>query len=141
VSRNRLVLNGMAEFRAALRNLPETLAGEAAHIVEGAANGAAADVKRRYPIQSGHLVGGVQVTHFDNGRVAAGAIVKSGAKHSHLYEYGTRRRQTAKGANRGAMPKASDATAMIPAIVRARKRMYAELADLLRRAGFQVTGV
>jgi len=157
VSQNQLRFDGMSELRAQLRNLPETLAGEASHIVEGAANGAAAEIPRNYPIRDtnlhpgprrkspwfppGNLARGVRVTHFERGKVAAGAIVKSAAKHAHLFEFGTRQRRTNKGANRGVMPKAPASEAMIPVVIRARKRMYSQLADLLRRVGFQVEGV
>jgi hypothetical protein len=137
----QLKLDGMKEFREALRKLPEELAGEAAHIVEGAANGVASEVRRVYPSHTGNLIGGVRVTHFEGGKVAAGAIVKSSAKHSHLYEYGTAQRRTAKGANRGRMPVPNESRRMIPIVVRARRRMYAQLADLLRRNGFVVSGL
>ena len=136
----QLRLDGMAELREALRKLPEELAGEASHIIEGIANGVASETRRVYPIQTGRLVGGVKVTHFEHGKVAAGAVVKSSAPHSHLYEYGTKSRKTAKGWNRGSMPKADESKRMIPIVVRARKRMYAQLSDLLRRAGFVIEG-
>lgn len=135
-----LKFDGLTELRAALRKLPEDLAGEASHIVEGIANGAAADIRRVYPSHTGRLIGGVVVTHFEHGKVAAGAIVKSGAPHSHLFEYGTKARRTGKGANRGTMPKAPESERMVPIVVRARKRMYAQLTDLLRRAGFVIEG-
>jgi hypothetical protein len=137
----KLELNGMAELREALRNLPETLAGEASHIVEGVANGVASDVRRAYPSRSGRLIGGVQVTRFETGKVAAGAIVKSAAKHAHLFEYGTASRRTSKGVNRGRMPKAPQNERMVPIVVRARKRMYSQFAEMLRRIGFVVEGL
>lgn len=141
MSNNKLVFNGMSEFRALLRHLPEDLTSEASHIVEGTANGAAYEIKRGYPDTSGRLIGGVQVSHFEKGKVAAGAIVKSAAKHAHLFEFGTRQRRTNTGANRGVMPKAAESAAMIPKVIRARKRMYSQLADMLRRVGFRVEGV
>ena len=132
---------GLTELRTALRNLPEELAGEASHIVEGAANGAAAQIKRVYPIgKTGNLVAGVTVEHASQ-KVAAGAIVKSKSPHSHLWERGSQTRRTGKGANRGRMPAAPESEKMIPIVVRARRRMYADLANLLRRVGFQVDGV
>ena len=136
-----LKLDGMAEFREALRHLPEHLAGEASHIVEGAANGAASEVRRVYPSHTGRLIAGVRVTNFEGGKVAAGAIVKSSARHSHLFEFGTKSRRTAKGWNRGSMPKAQESERSIPIFQRARRRMYLQLADLLRRNGFEVAGL
>ena len=73
----QLRLDGMTELREALRKLPEELAGEAANIIEGIANGVASETRRVYPIQTGRLVGGVKVTHFEHGKVAAGAVVKA----------------------------------------------------------------
>jgi hypothetical protein len=135
----RLRLDGMNELRAQLRRLPEELRSDASHIVEATANGVAADVRRRYPQgETGNLIRGVAVTRVDAGKVAAGAIVKSASKHAHLFERGTNTRRTGKGANRGRMPEASESQQMIPVVIRARRRMYEQLADLLRRAGFQV---
>lgn len=131
----RLEFNGLAELKRALRDLPEDLAGEAQHIVEGAANSAAAEIKHGYPVKTGHLRDGLTVTHFESGKVAAGAIVKNRAKHSHLFEFGTHRRHNAKGANRGTMPAAHK---FVPIAIKARRRMYGLLADMLRRHGFTV---
>lgn len=136
----KLKFDGMQEFRSMLRNLPQELTGEASHIVEATANGAASDVRRAYPSKSGRMIGGVQVTHFDGGKVAAGAILKSSAPHAHLFERGTRPRKTAQGWPRGSMPEAPEREQMIPIVVKARRFMYGKLAELLRRAGFHVEG-
>ena len=130
---------GLTEFRAALRNMPEELAGEAAHIVEGAANGAAAQIRRVYPVKTGNLVSGVVIEH-NQQRVAASAVVRSKSPHAHLFERGTRPRRTAKGANRGSMPEAPENEKMVPIAIRTRRRMYSELADMLRRIGFVIEG-
>ncbi len=139
MSHNTLRFDGLNELRAQLRQLPEDLAGEASHIIEGVANGVASDVKRHYPIgKTGNLVRGVIVTHFEGSKVAAGAIVKSAAKHAWIFEHGTRQRRNAKGANRGRMPEAPEGQRMIPVVIRARRRMYELLFDMLRRHGLQV---
>ena len=135
-----LKFDGMAEFRAALRQLPEHLTGEARHIVEGTANAAHADVRRAYPSHTGHLIGGVVVTRVDAGKVSAGAILKSTAKHAHIFEYGTRGRRTSRGWNRGQMPKAPQNEAMVPIVVRHRRTMMGKLIDMLRRNGLVVEG-
>lgn len=132
--------NGLQELKTALRNMPEELAGEASHIVEATANGAAAEVRRAYPSKSGRLIGGVHVTHFEGGKVAAGAVLKSSAPHSHLFERGTRSRKTDKGWNRGSMPEAPENRKMVPIVVKARRRMYSLLTEMLRRAGFVIEG-
>lgn len=142
MSNNRLELQGLAELRAALRNLPKVLTGEASHVVEGAANGAASTVKSNYARgKTGNLIEGVVVEHGSFGQFAAGAIVKSKAKHAWIYENGTQVRHTAKGAHRGVMPAPSPpGRAFIPVMIKARKQMYLKLADLLKRHGLQVTG-
>ena len=134
---NRLVFDGLDELRAALRRLPEELAGEAQHEVEGAANGAAADIKRAYPVRTGRLRDGVTVTHMHQGKYHAGAIVKNRAPHAALFEYGTQARHTSIGANRGVMPPGN---VFVPPIIRARHRMYQRLAEMLKRHGLVVTG-
>jgi len=147
-----LRFDGMAEFRAALRKLPEDLAGEASNIVEATANGVAAQVRGNYPIgPTGNLVRGVTVTHFENRKVAAGAIVKSVAKHAWIFERGTKVRSGAGGnergrgsrrgnrlANRSAMPEAPESQQMVPVVVRYRRRMFEQLFAMLRRHGFTV---
>jgi hypothetical protein len=137
MSNNRFEWQGLAELRAALRALPTALKGESAHIVEAAANGAAAQVKANYARVSGDLVEGVDV-QLENGTFAAGAIVRSRSKHAWMYENGTQVRHTFKGANRGAMPPAPPGRAFIPVMQRKRKRMYEDLKGVLTRAGLQV---
>jgi hypothetical protein len=130
---------GFDEFRTALRNLPADLTGEAGHIVEATANGAAVDIKRGYAAhrRSGNLQSGVTVTHVDKGKFSAGAIVKNTAKHANIFEVGTQARHTAIGANRGSMPPGH---VFVPVVVRARRRMFAQLKDMLVRHGLVVSG-
>jgi len=134
---NRLVFDGLSELREALRNLPAELAGEAQHIVEGAANGAAASIKAAYPVRTGNLRDHLTVTHVDQGKYSAGAIVKNTAKHAALFESGTQARHTDIGANRGSMPPGH---VFIPRVTKARRQMYTVLKDLLVRKGLLVSG-
>jgi hypothetical protein len=136
-SNNQLRFDGLAELRAALRELPSDLTSEASHIVEGAANSAAADIKPAYPVRTGHLRDGLTVTHFDQGKFSTGAIVKNTAPHAFMFENGTQVRHTDIGANRGSMPPGH---VFIPRVIRARRRMYEELKALLVRSGLQVSG-
>lgn len=134
-----VVLEGMAEFREALKNLPDDLVAEAGHIVEGAANGAAADIRGGYPVASGNLRDGVTATRQDgSARIAATSVVKSGSPHASIFENGTKTRTTKAGANRGRMPKPEESLRMIPKVIRARRRMQDDLVDMLRRQGFEV---
>lgn len=138
MAQNRLVFEGLAELKAALRSLPADLAGEAGHEVMGAANGAAAEIKRNYRGTEASLAAAVQVEHADPGRFAAGARIITRHKLAWIFEVGTQMRHTAFGANRGAIQPPRHA--FIPPIIKARRLMYTRLADLLRRHGLTVTG-
>jgi len=139
MARNRFIFDGLAELRAALRNLPADLAGEAQKIVEGAANGAAVAVRRNYAShrRTGKLQDSVQVDHSTAGPFAAGALVLSVSPHAHLIEWGTEARHTAIGANRGRMPPMH---LFVPVMEKARHDMYAQLAAMLKRHGLEVSG-
>jgi hypothetical protein len=139
----RLTLTGVAELRAALQALPAELAGEAGHLVEAAANGAALEVRRAY---GAHRVTGNLQEHVLVNTRAAGPLgvnyqVKSSARHAWLFEYGTQARHyvTVKGRRHvtGRMPPAN---LFVPIAIRARRAMAATLVDLLERHGLTVTG-
>jgi hypothetical protein len=135
-----LVLEGLAEFREALRRLPEQLRAEGAEIVGDAAELTKASLIQAYPLgDTGKLRAGVRLVKAftDYGAVA---IVKSTAKHASIWEFGTAVRSTRQGWNRGVSPSHA-AEGLIPIAMRNRKHMYAQLGALLQRAGFEVHGV
>lgn len=134
---SRIVWNGLAELREALRNLPAELTAEASHIVDGVANAAAADIKEGYPARTGNLRDHVFVSHRDKGRFAAGAVVKNTAKHAWIFENGTQARHTDIGSDRGSMPPGH---VFIPAVIKRRRIMYQQLRALLERHGLKVLG-
>jgi hypothetical protein len=136
MSHNVLRFEGLDELRDALRALPTELTGEASHEIIGAANGAAADIKRAYPVGTGNLRDGVDVIH-ERGPFHAGATVRNTSKHAFIFENGTQTRRTSQGWNRGAMP---SGRVFIPRMIRARRRMYEQLKALLVRKGLSVTG-
>lgn len=148
---------GLEDFRRALRSLPDDLKNEAAGIVEAAAEDAKKAAYFAYPTGptrtvkrrrkgvttsvtrvGGNLKKGLRVLHNAGRRFGTESIVKSTAKHAHLFEFGTGRRITNKGANRGVMPKAPENEAFIPIAIRIRRRMTKQLIELVRRAGFIV---
>lgn len=126
-----LQLDGVAEMRAALEALPETLAREElGPIVRATADGLVSELKATYPKHDGVLADRVVV---EDSRAGTGlrAKVRSKAPHAHLYEYGTVRRFTARtGANRGTMPARP---VFVPAAIRWRARMLRATVDALRR--------
>lgn len=137
MSNNRMVLTGFTELKAALRALPQELAGEAKDIVNAAATGAGADLSSAYPEVSGNLRKGVKVEHVSGAALGVIARVKNTARHSHLYEFGSQVRRTSSGANRGAMP---PRPTFLPIVIRRRRAMYEALLALVRRAGLTVNG-
>ena len=137
---NRVVWSGLEELKAALRQMPAALAQEGSAIVYAHARSAQQDIVAGYPSVTGRLRGGVRVTLEANARFGAGAVLKSAAPHAHLYEFGTKRRQTKRGWNRGVMPKAPLDKQAIPKIIRWRVRMYSQLAAMLERHGLKVSG-
>jgi hypothetical protein len=124
----------MAEFKAALRNLPDELSGEGGDIVLRRADEAAQDIRSAYPEVTGNLKSHVVIKVIPS-PAGASAVVKSTAKHAFLYENGSQARHTDIGANRGAMPPAH---IFIPMMVRKRLAMVGDLTALLKRAGLEV---
>lgn len=127
---------GLTELREALRRLPEDLTGEASHLVEASTNAAAVAIKGGYPARTGNLRDHVS-TEFSRTGLSVVGRVKSTSPHAYIFENGTQARHTAIGANRGAMPPGH---VFLPAVIRERRRMYADLTDLLERHGLLVTG-
>jgi hypothetical protein len=136
MSNNRLTFPGLAELRAELRALPAALAAEAAHIVEGRANGAGATIKGGYPSRAGELRDKLEVEHTRN-PFGARSVVRNTSKHALPFEYGTQARHTKIGANRGSMP----ANPLFTQTVRRERRaMYSDLQAMVVRHGLTVTG-
>jgi hypothetical protein len=134
----KIEMQGLAELRAALRQLPEHLTEEASGIVHKHARTAEQRIVQNYPQgPTGNLRRRVGTEH-SKSRMTASSRVRSRAPHSHLFENGTNVRRNAKGANRGRMPEASDAQKMVPAVIRQRRQMVEELKDMVRREGFKV---
>lgn len=143
MSHNRLVFEGLDELRAALRQLPAELTVEASRIVEGAANGAAAEMKSGYP--PGELRDGVTVTQFHQGLFSAGMILKNRSPLGFLWDNGSEARHyiTVRG-NRHATGKMWGRRpaphTFVRAMSKARRLMWRQLKDLLTRRGLLVTG-
>lgn len=131
---------GLAELREQLRRLPDDLAGEADHIVQGAANYAAVAARTGYASHrfTGNLQEHVEVVPGTHDRYGAAYIVRNSARHAHIFESGTEVRRTTDGWNRGRMPAGN---VFIPAMIRARNEMWRNLAAMLARVtGWQVSG-
>jgi Bacteriophage HK97-gp10, putative tail-component len=137
MSHNHWEFDGLEELKRALRDLPESLAGEATGIVNASANAAAREIEQAYPRRTGNLRNHVSVSHQQGGRVSAAAIVKNTAKHAWIFENGTQARHTDLGANRGSMPPGH---VFVPRVIRHRRQMYEALKELLVKHGLIVSG-
>jgi hypothetical protein len=119
--------SGMDALIDDLNGLPDELKGEAANLIQAAANATEADVRQQYVRgKTGNLLNGV-------GQKSDGPLavrVYSRAKHAHLYELGTVQRFQNNGKNTGTMPAKP---VFIPAAIRARKRMMDGFERVLRR--------
>lgn len=139
MSSNRLVLDGLAELRAALQRLPEELRQEGAAIIDNAAEVTASSLRQSYPVgDTGNLRAGVSVKteHTPYGTIG---IVTSRSPHAHLWEFGSQNRVTRAGWRRGKSPEHKK-EGLVPIAQRNRKKMNQQLVELVRKAGFQVSG-
>lgn len=139
MAKTHVVWQGLEELKTLIQQLPDTTTAETAKLAEAAANSAAVDIRGAYPVRTGTLRDRVKVAPLRSrsGR-SVGMAVTNTAPHAHLFENGTQTRQTSLGANRGAMPPGH---VFVPRIIRARRRLYDQLKDLLRRLGAnRVTG-
>jgi hypothetical protein len=72
-----------------------------------------------------------------SGQFVTGAVVKNTAPHAILFELGTQARHTKIGANRGSMPPGH---VFVPRIVKARRKLTADLKAMVAAHGAVVTG-
>jgi hypothetical protein len=131
----KFVWEGFEDLKIALRALPEELTVEAAHIIEGAWNGAAVDIKAGYPSESG-LGRTVTVSHRRD-RFGAVSTIRNTSPRALWFEEGTQVRHTSFGANRGAQEAKH---VFYPPIRKARRKGMEDLKALLVRKGLLVTG-
>ncbi len=134
----RLNFEGLSELRDGLSRLPQELAAKAASVVQTTAEQVGQEVQANYPTHAGNLKRGVRVT-VSGTNVSTVGIVRSASPHAHLFEYGTTRRQTRTGANRGVMPQAPADERVGPRASRARKRMVDRLIAIVEEAGLTVS--
>lgn len=124
---------GLREELAAIESLADDCQGEAMHIVEGAANGAAVDVRTAYGahVFSGKLQERVLVEDIPNGKV-----VKSGSPLAYIFEFGSEARHyvTKRGITHevGAMPAAH---IFVTIMVRTKRRMQRDIISMIWRHG------
>lgn len=141
MSNNRIRFDGLAELKAALRNLPQRLTQEASNIVEHTAQQMKDDVQAAYRAKvkeevTGNLVNRVVISRSTGGFIT-GAVVKNNAPHAYIFEHGTQVRHTDLGYNRGRMP---PGRVFVPIAVRRRREMFNALKSMVERNGLTVIG-
>ena len=136
MSQNRLRFDGLDKLITDLRNLPETLRTEAGHLIEATANGAAVKVRSAYGKhrRSGNLQDHVVVDHKTTA-FGVRSVVRSTARHAHLFEFGTKAR------HKGLKPSIAPAhPTFIPIMEADRREMYERLKEFVARQGLEVSG-
>ena len=132
-----VTMQGMDELKALLRQLPAELTDDADTVVREAADQTAAEIKAVYDRHRSSKKGnkGRSPVHLADSVVIQRMVrpglvryrVRVTAPHAHLFEYGTYRAE--------ANP------TLVPAAIRQRSLMVQGLIDLMRRRGFEVSGV
>ena len=136
---NKFTWDGLTELKEALRNLPADLAGEAGHLVEARANGAAAIIKAGYHVVTGDLRDKLTVTHTTTA-FGATSIVKNTSRYAQAYDRGSNVRHRAGGGSTGRMWTHTAPTHLFARTAAVQRRlMYGDLIDLLERHGALVT--
>lgn len=132
----RVHVTGLTELMRELSNAPEEIRADGMDIVRDTTERAAADLRNEY---EQHHVSGTLARRVTASYPASGALVgviQSTAPHSHLFEWGTKARTSASGANRGVMPKAN----VVVRVARShRERMETRLMAMLANRGFLVS--
>jgi hypothetical protein len=140
----RMVLDGLDELITELGKQPKEIRDRGLVIVREETEGAAEELRQHYP-EASRTVHGTgtlrsRVRTFYPSTTILTGIVQSMAPHAHLWHWGTKVRQTDRGANRGRMPKPNPEP-LVPIARRRRLSMNRRLADMLRGLGYVVTGV
>lgn len=134
-------IQGFDELIRQLTDAPEHIRDRGMEIVKATTETAAREIQATYPKgPTGNLRDRVK-TFYPSESLLVG-IIRSTAPHSHLWEFGTRVRRNAAGANRGRMPAHKGHAAKVtPTIAdKHRQTMVRQLVAMLRGMGFQISG-
>ena len=114
-------------------------------MVETQAEAALAAMERAYPVRDygaragrGQLVKGLKLDLFGDARSGTSGRIVNKAPHAWIFENGTGPRTWANGKSTGSMPPGK---VFIPIAMRYRRLLESSLVDLVRRAGFSVSGM
>ena len=122
-----VVWTGLDEYLAELAALPSDMATDSQTVMLDSATSAANEIRALYPVRTGRLRDGVRVVNRSRD-LRAQATVTNTSAYAAAFEYGTQSRQTAIGANRGAMPAGR---VFVPVMVRRRRDAVRKVGDVL----------
>ena len=129
-----VVWDGLEELLAELKAMPEACAGEAAKLVDGAANGAYVDISGAYPIRTGNLRKGMRIKRVEKKGLFVAAKVENVAALANIFEKGTEARHYVEASGvqhlTGKMPAGQ---VFVPRAIKARRRLTQELIDMTAR--------
>lgn len=145
MSPNRVVWNGLAEYKAELKQLPTELTGEAAKVIEGEVKGAYVAISGVYGRHrhTGTLQKRLKIAPLKiKGNETTGLELKSGSPLAWLFDNGSQARHWASGKSTGRMWGRTPPTHIFAKTVGIAKRDIVRLlkAMVLRRGATSVTG-
>jgi hypothetical protein len=135
----KFTLGGVAVQQSKFKQLPSFLAARAQAALVSLGTTVAADIAAAYPHRSGALAAGIVVKSQPQ-KNKARVVLANRVKWSAGYEFGTKRRQTKKRANRGSIAPAPTGRNFVPRIMKARIDLVPRLAAIMRAEGLTVTG-
>lgn len=131
--------DGLDELRAALRHLPVELTAEASNIVQGTANAAIVDMRAEYP--EGELRDKLYQSPITRGIFGVGIQIKNASGWAWHWDHGTKLRHRSGNVSTGAEWGGKKAPHTFGRIMaQSRRRMYAQLRQMLEEHGLIVTG-
>src|SRR5262245_16479583 len=128
---------GLDQLESFFKRLPQDAADRAAPIVAKHAKAAEIRIHDAYPVRTGRLRDGLHLELVAAGPFGAAIRLINRAPHANIFENGTQARHTTLGAFRGAMPPGH---VFHPIADEENRAMVAELIEMLRDMGFEVTG-
>jgi hypothetical protein len=133
----RVTLTGFDELLKQMADAPREIREEAMERVRFVTESAANEMRAGYGRHrvTGNLVGSVKTTYPSDDVIVG--IAHATAPHAHLFQWGTKKRRNASGANRGRMPVA-DQPNVVDLARRWRQVLKRDLMAMMERLGFQV---
>jgi hypothetical protein len=137
----KFTLGGVAVTQSKFKQLPSFLAAQTQAALLALGTTVAADIAGAYAALggSGQLAAGMVVRSTPT-KTKARVVIANRVRWSAGYEFGTKRRQTKKRANRGAIPHSPTGRIFVPRVMKARETIIPRVAAIMRAEGLTVTG-